>query len=201
MRLQLQKAKVLWIFVLLFSILSSSCSNTYVVDNPYVTATVPNLYQDLSDFTEDDVLYLDYLQFKGLESILSIDNTQDLLIQPNSQTILEDTPLEVLARRLRSIERESQEPDFPWKNFSLVEAPKAITFKGYRAAEATFEVSEYVERLDDTIEKRVKRLVIFVEEDLWNIVLAPSEIKRYKEEMEVFETILEHLEIKKQPKK
>lgn len=175
----------------------TSCSKSYEVDNQFVTATVPYEYQDLTDFVQNDVLYLDSFKLNGLESILSIDNTQDLTIQPNSQTILEDTPVEVLARRLRGIERESHEPDFPWKNFKLVEAPKSITFKGRPAAEATFDVVEYVKRLDKTISKRVKRMVIFVDDDLWNIVLAPSESKFYKDEMEIFETILESLQIKK----
>lgn len=177
--------------------LLTSCSKSYEIENQYVTATVPYAYQDLTDFVQNDVLYLDSYKLNGLESIFAIDNIQDLLIQPNSQTILEDTPVEVLARRLRSIERESHEPDFPWKNFKILEEPKAITFKGRPAAEATFDVVEYVNRLDDTISKRVKRLVIFVDDDLWNIVLAPSESKYYKDEMEIFETILESLEIKK----
>ncbi|WP_158961727.1 hypothetical protein [Myroides fluvii] len=178
-------------------LLLTSCSKSYVVDNQFVTATVPYDYQDLTNFAQDDVLYLDSFKLNGLERILSIDNIQDLLIQPNSQTILEDTPVEVLARRLRGIERESHDPDFPWKNFKLVEAPKSITFKGRPAAEATFDVVEYVNRIDDTISKRVKRMVIFVDDDLWNIVLAPSESKYYKDEMEIFETILESLQIKK----
>lgn len=197
MMLQLQKKIGFWTFILCFSIFLVSCSKSYKIDNPFVTATAPYAYQDLTDRVQNDILYLDYLKFDGLESIFAIDNIQDLLIQPNSQTILEDTPVEVLARRLRSIERESHEPDFPWKNFKIVEAPKAITFKGRPAAEATFDVHEYVNRIDDTISKRVKRMVVFVDDDLWNIVLAPSKLQFYKEEMEIFETILESLEIKK----
>jgi len=170
---------------------------SFKVDNQFVTATVPYEYQDLTNFAQDDVLYLDSFKLNGLVSIFSIDNIQDLTIQPNSQTILEDTPVEVLARRLRSIERESHDPDFPWKNFKILEEPKATTFKGYPAAEAVFDVQEYVERQDKTFLKRVKRLVVFTENDLWNIVLAPSESKYYKDEMEIFETILESLVIKK----
>ncbi|MDM1043386.1 hypothetical protein HX004_02010 [Myroides sp. 1354] len=197
MILQLHKKIVLWAYLLFFSMFLVSCSKSYEIENQYVTATVPYAYQDLTDFVQNDVLYLDSYKLNGLESIFAIDNIQDLLIQPNSQTILEDTPVEVLARRLRSIERESHEPDFPWKNFKILEEPKATTFKGRPAAEATFDVVEYVNRIDDTISKRVKRLVIFVDDDLWNIVLAPSESKYYKDEMEIFETILESLEIKK----
>lgn len=201
MILQLHKKIVLWAYLLFFSMFLVSCSKSYEIENQYVTATVPYAYQDLTDFVQNDVLYLDSYKLNGLESIFAIDNIQDLLIQPNSQTILEDTPVEVLARRLRSIERESHEPDFPWKNFKILEEPKAITFKGRPAAEATFDVHEYVNRLDDTISKRVKRLVVFVDDDLWNIVLAPSESKYYKDEMEIFETILESLEIKKNDSK
>lgn len=197
MILQLHKKIVLWAYLLFFSMFLVSCSKSYKIENQYVTATVPYAYQDLTDFVQNDVLYLDSYKLNGLESIFAIDNIQDLLIQPNSQTILEDTPVEVLARRLRSIERESHEPNFPWKNFKILEKPKATTFKGHPAAEATFDVVEYVNRIDDTISKRVKRLVIFVDDDLWNIVLAPSESKYYKDEMEIFETILESLEIKK----
>ncbi|MGG5507844.1 MULTISPECIES: hypothetical protein [unclassified Myroides] len=184
--------------LLLSATLLTSCSESYEIDNQFVTATAPYVYQDLTNRVQDDILYLDYLKYDGLESIFSIDNIQDLLTQPNSQTILEDTPVEVLARRLRGIERETKDPDFPWKTFKIIEEPKATTFKGYAAAEAVFEAHEYVKRMDATILKRVKRIVVFVDNDLWNIVLAPSKVQHYKEEMEVFETILESLEIKKQ---
>lgn len=173
------------------------CTHKVTIDNKYLTVTIPMEYRNLTDYNEMDVLYLDCNKKDGLQSIVSIDNIQDLLIQPNSQTITEDTPVEVLARRLRSIEGESHNPDFPWKNFKILEEPKVTTFKGFPAAEAIFEAQEYIKHQDKTILKRVKRMVVFVDNDLWNIVLAPSQLKHYEDEMQIFEQILSSIEIKK----
>lgn len=197
MILQFQKKIVFCGFLLFFPMFLVNCSKSFEVDNQFVTVTVPNEYSDITNFVQGDVLFLDYLKTSGLESILSIDKEQDFTTQPNSQTILEDTPLEVLSRRLRSIEESCKDPEFPWKNFKVVEVPKIIKFKGYPAAEAIFEVDEYVKYRKGTVFKRVKRIVLFTEDDLWNIVLAPSEFQCYKEEMEIFEIILEDLVIKK----
>ncbi|MGG5577140.1 hypothetical protein ACPDHL_07350 [Myroides sp. C15-4] len=185
------------LFTLTLGILFSSCSDLKEIDNKYLTIQVPKDYMDMTDFDNEDVLFLDRLGEDGLESILSIDNEVDFLTQPNSQTIQEDTPVEVLARRLRSIEDSAEnDSDFPWTRFRLVEEAKAITFKGLPAAEGVFEVQEYMKRTDQVVTRRVKRIVIFMEDDLWNIVLAPSRLQRYTAEMEVFEQALESMVIK-----
>lgn len=185
------------LFTLTIGILFSSCSDLKEIDNKYLTIQVPKDYMDMTDFDNEDVLFLDRLGEDGLESILSIDNEVDLTIQPNSQTIQEDTPVEVLARRLRSIEDAAEnDPNFRWTRFRLVEEAKATTFKGLPASEGVFEVQEYMKRTDQVVTRRVKRIVIFLEDDLWNIVLAPSRLQRYTTEMEVFEAALESMVIK-----
>ena len=184
------------IFPLLFLFLG--CANKVQIDNKYLTATMPWEYRNLTDFNNMDVLYLDCIKKDGLQSIFSIDHEVDLTIQPNSQTILEDTPVEVLSRRFRSIKGSiDNDPAFSWKNFRITEEPKTLTFKGLPAAEGVFEVEEYIKSTDQIIQKRIKRLVVFVDNDLWNIVLAPSQLKHYEDEMHTFEQILESIEIKK----
>lgn len=174
------------------------CTHKVTIDNKYLTVTIPMEYRNLTDYNEMDVLYLDCNKKDGLQSIVSIDNIVDLTIQPNSQTILEDTPVEVLSRRFHSI-KDSVDNDssFSWKKFSVTEEPKAITFKGLPAAEGVFEVEEYIKSTDRMIQKRIKRMVVFVDHDLWNIVLAPSQLKHYEDEMQIFEQILTNIEIKK----
>ncbi|WP_353161374.1 hypothetical protein [Myroides odoratus] len=183
-------------FPLLFLFLG--CANEVQINNKYLTATMPWEYRNLTDFNNMDVLYLDCIKKDGLQSIFSIDHEVDLTIQPNSQTILEDTPVAVLSRRFRSIKHSvDNDPAFGWKNFTITQAPKAITFKGLPAAEGIFEVEEYIKSTDQIIQKRIKRLVVFVDNDLWNIVLAPSQLKHYEDEMHTFEQILESIKIKK----
>ncbi|MGS4346264.1 hypothetical protein ACKUSY_11855 [Myroides odoratus] len=185
------------LFTLSVGFLFTSCSDFKEIDNQYLTIQVPKDYMDMTDFDNEDVLFLDRLGEDGLESILSIDNEVDLTIQPNSQTIQEDTPVEVLARRLRSIEDAAEnDPNFRWKRYRLVEEASATTFKGLPAAEGVFEVQEYMKRTDQVVTRRVKRIVIFMEDDLWNIVLAPSRLQLYTTEMDVFEAALESMVIK-----
>lgn len=174
----------------------TSCNKQVKIDNKYLTATAPNDYVNVTDFKQNDVLYLN-LSKDGLESIFSIDNTQDLIIQPNAQTIKEFTPIQRLTNRLRSIEEETKLPNFNWKNFTITEQPKELKFKGYNGAEATFSVDEKIEKLGKTVKRRIKRMIVFKENDLWNFVLAPSELKNYETEMKIFDEILQSIEIKK----
>ena len=174
----------------------TSCDKQVKIDNKYLTATAPKDYVNVTDFKQNDVLYLN-LSKDGLESIFSIDNTQDLIIQPNAQTIKEFTPIQRLTSRLRSIEEETKLPNFNWKNFTITEQPKELKFKGYNGAESTFTVDEKIEKLGKTVKRRIKRMIVLKENDLWNFVLAPSELKNYETEMKTFDEILQSIEIKK----
>lgn len=148
------KPSLLTLLVLSIGILFTSCSDLKEIDNQYLTIQVPKDYMDMTDFDNEDVLFLDRLGEDGLESILSIDNEVDFITQPNSQTIQEDTPVEVLVRRLRSIEDAAEnDPNFRWTRFRLVEEAKATTFKGLPAAEGVFEVQEYMKRTDQVVKK------------------------------------------------
>ncbi|UIR56796.1 hypothetical protein LZQ00_03020 [Sphingobacterium sp. SRCM116780] len=190
--------KTFKIFILMVSIFSifSSCNKPRKVENRYLTAIAPKSYVDITDFGNNDVLLLDNLK-NGLESIFSIDNIQDITIQPNSQTIQDFTPVESLENRLRVIKEDTQEPDCNWKNFRITESPKAIKFKSYRGAEAVFSVVENVNNTGRIVTRKIKRMVIFTENDLWNFVLAPSDLENYEDEMKIFNQILESIEIKK----
>lgn len=165
------------------------------IDNKYLTATAPEDYVELEN-EEDDVLFLDKFQ-NELESIFSIDKIQDSLVEPNSETIKQSTPQEILMNRLQSIEEETREPDCNWKNFRLIEAPKEITFKDYKGAEAVFMVEENVLDTGRIVYRKIKRMVIFTSDDLWNFVLAPSDSANYDNEMNEFSGIMESIEIKK----
>lgn len=175
----------------------SSCHKPLKIDNRYLKATAPKSYNDITDFENDDVLFLVNRMKDGLESIFSIDNIQDLTIQPNSQTIKEFTPIERLTSRLKSIEEDTQDPNFGWKNFTITEPPKDFKFKGYRSAEATFTVDENLNNTGKLIKRKIKRIIVFTDKDLWNFVLAPSELEHYENEMKVFNDIMASIEIKK----
>jgi len=180
-----------------FFSLFSSCNNSKNIDNKYLTAVAPKNYANITQFENDDILFLDNPMKNGLESIFSIDNTQDLIIQPNIQTIKEFTPKERLISRLKSIEEETKAPDCNWKNFRIVDQPKEFIFKNYKSAEATFIVDENVNKTGEIIKKKIRRMVIFTDNDLWNIVLAPSVLENYDKEMQMFNEILKSIEIKK----
>lgn len=179
-----------------FFSLFSSCNRQIKIDNIYLKATAPKSYDDITDFKNNDVLFLDNRMKNGLESIFSIDNIQDLTIQPNSQTIKEFTPIERLTSRLKSIEEDTQNPNFGWKNFTITEEPRLFNFKGYKAAEATFVVDENINNAGQVIKKKIRRMIVFTDKDLWNFVLAPSELQSYESEMKIFNDILESIEIK-----
>jgi hypothetical protein len=191
--------KTLKNFTLMISFLSlfSSCHKSLKIDNKYLTATAAKNYTDRTHFENSDVLYLDYKMENGLESIFSIDNIQDLTIQTNAQTIKEFTPIERLTSRLKSIEEDTKNPNFGWKHFLITEQPRAFTFKGFKAAEATFTVEENFSKTRKAIKKKIKRMIVFTDTDLWNFVLAPSEFENYDNEMQIFNRILESIEIKK----
>jgi len=178
----------------LFSIFSA-CDKKGAIDNKYLTATAPEDYVELKN-EADDILFLDKVH-NGLESIFSIDNTQDIIVQPNSETITQFTPKEILITRLQSIEEDTKQPGFNWKKFTLIDPPKEITFKNYKGAEATFTVEENVNDTGKVVHRKIKRIVIFTSNDLWNFVLAPSESANYDKEMNEFNDIMESIEIKK----
>jgi len=60
---------------------------SFKVDNQFVTATVPYEYQDLTNFAQDDVLYLDSFKLNGLVSIFSIDNIPQIVFCENNQAL------------------------------------------------------------------------------------------------------------------
>ncbi len=173
------------------------CNKTSKINNKYLTAIVPENYADITNPKEHDILFLDNSLKNGLESVFSIDNTQDLTIQPNAQTIKEFTPKQILDKRLRSIEEETKASNCNWQNFKLQDLHKTFVFKNKKAAEATFTVDENVNGSGRIVRRKIRRMVIFTENDLWNFVLAPSEYDRYNEEMKVFDKILESITIKK----
>jgi hypothetical protein len=182
--------------MLTFLTFFSSCKKTYKINNKYLTALAPKDYVDITHFERNEVLFLDQVLKNGLESIFAIDNITDLTIQTNAESIKTFTPSEILLNRLKSIEEETQEPNCGWSHFVMTNAPKAILFKGYKAAEATFSVEENVNQTGKIIKKKIKRMVVFTENDLWNIVLAPSELANYENEMAQFNLILESMQIK-----
>ena len=178
----------------LFSIFGA-CDKKGAIDNKYLTATAPEDYLVLKN-EKDDILFLDKIE-NGLESVFAIDNIQDSLVQPNSVTIKQFTPKEILTARLESIEEDTKQADFNWKNFTLIDPPKEITFKNYTGAEAVFAVEENVNDTGRSVHRKIKRMVIFTGNDLWNFVLAPSESANYDKEMNEFNKIMESIEIKK----
>ncbi len=189
------------IYLMMFLPFLSSCDKNHKIENDYVITSIPEDYHDVTDKSKNDILYVvkfqnfnDKANNGGLQSILSIDNIQDLTILPNSQTVKEFTPIEILTSRLKIIEEETRNPDFGWKNFQIMEQPKEINFKGYKAAESTFTVTEKYQ--GQTIDRKIKRMVVFVKNDLWNIVIAPRETSTYNDELKEFENILNNMKIK-----
>ncbi len=180
-----------------FRSLFSSRNKPLKIDNKFLTAIVAENYADHTDHNNDDVLFLIHRMENDLESIFSIDHVQDLTIQPNAQTIKEFEPVERLSSRLRSINEDSQDPGFGWKNFTIIKKPQELIFKGFKAADAIFTVEESVGERRRIIKKKIRRMVIFTENDLWNFVLSPSEVSNYESEMNLFNDILESIKIKK----
>lgn len=182
-----------------------SCKkNENNIENKYVKIVKLSEYHNITDPKNDDILYLvkftDFGNEKtkgGLQCILSIDNIQDNFLQKNSELIKDNTPEEILLGRLQSIEDDCKDPNFNWKDFQIVSEVKPTVFKGYKAAVAEFEVKENIEYLNNkVIQKRIKRYTVFVKNDLWNIVIAPTKMENYDNEMKDIEDMIETLKIK-----
>jgi hypothetical protein len=181
-----------------------SCKkNSNLIENKKVKIEKESEYHDITDTNNDDILYL--VKFDephqadakgGLQSILAIDNIQHNLLQSNAEYIQTSLPEDALSERLKSIEQECEESEVAWKNFKVVAPVKPVTFKGRRGAVAEFEVDEQVDFLNKTIKKRIKRYVIFVHNDLWNIVVAPATTQLYDDEMKELDKMLQTLQIK-----
>jgi hypothetical protein len=174
-----------------------------IIENKKISIKKETGYHDVSDPAENDIIYLvkfsDYNNKAtkgGLQSILSIDNIQQSLLQPNAEYILENSPEETLGERIRSIQSDCEKPGIGWSDFKIINNVKPTVFKGYKAAEAEYEVVEYVDFLDKTVKKRIKRYAVFVGKDLWNIVLAPSSIQAYDTDMKEMNTMIETMKIK-----
>ncbi len=181
-----------------------SCNkNENVIENKYIKIEKLSEYHNITNPKNNDILFLvkftDFGNEKtkgGLQSIFSIDNIQHNILQKNSELIEDSKPEEILLERLKSIENECKDSNFNWKDFKIVNDVKATTFKGYKSAVAEFEVKENVKNLNTTIQKRIKRYTVFVKNDLWNIVIAPTNLQNYETEMKDFENMIETLKIK-----
>lgn len=193
--------RILFCFILLILFSCNNADNK--IENKYVKIEKLDDYHDITDFKNDDVLYLvkfsDFGNKKtkgGLQSILSIDNIQQNYLESNADFVESSTPEQALQSRLKSIEEECADPSFGWKSFKIVSDIKPTVFKTYKAAVVEFEVDEHVDYLNTTIKKRVKRYCVFVKNDLWNIVLAPTKLEDYDSEMKNFDKMMSTLEIK-----
>lgn len=193
--------KSLILFFVGFAFLFSCRNEFYGVDNSNLKTKVPIDYHDITDKSQNDILYL--VKFENFENqkdaggnqtIFSIDNIQDNLTQSNALTIKESTPLKILTNRLEIIREECENENFGWTNFKLIEPPKSFNWKGYEAAEAVFQVEE--EYQNRPLTRKIKRMVVFLEDDLWNFVLAPMDISTYDTEMNEMEEILNTMKIK-----
>lgn len=191
-------------FISLLLLILVSCSNKQNhIENQWLTIEKKSSYYDITDPEESDILHL--VQFSdfenketngGLQSIFSIDHSQDQLFMSNAELIEDSTPEKVLKNRLRVIEESCAAHEIAWKNFTIVRPVTSTTFKGYPAAVAEFEVAEEVSFLKKSIQKRIKRYVVFVNNDLWNIVLAPTQKEVYKQEMKIFDEMIATMKIK-----
>lgn len=186
-----------------------SCDKYQRIENEYLSINVPKDYINLTD-SGNDVLYV--VKFEdinnkqrqgGLQSILSIDNIQDNLIIPNSKYITLETPLNVLTRRLKTIKDDvenfklrDEKAGTYWKNYLLVKVPQSIRFKEFDAAVAEYVVDEYISHLDLTVKKKIRRYVVFVNNDLWNIVISPMSVSTYDNEIKVYDKMLESISVK-----
>lgn len=175
-----------------FSFFSSCKPDRSRIDNRYLSADMPAGYA-AERLEPDDILYISKTT-DGLQSIFSIDHIPDNHLLPNSATIQHFSPAELLADRLKSIEEQTQETGSAWTAFSTVTPPRPISFQGLQGAEAVFAVEEDVG--GRTIQRKIKRWVLFTRNDLWNVIMAPTDAARYDEEMKVFDDLLTGMKLK-----
>ncbi len=162
------------------------------MDNRYLSADVPAGYA-IEKSEPGDILYISKTT-DGLQSIFSIDHLADNHLLPNKTTMQHFTPTELLAARLQSIEEETREEGSGWTRFAVAEPPRPVTVQGMQGAEAVFTVEETVgERI---IQRKLKRLLLYTADDLWNVVMAPTDAARYREEVQVFEEFLAGIRLK-----
>jgi len=164
-------------------------------ENQHISATIPegwNAYP--TDPKDSTIIYLE--KDNGMANI-SIDNYQDFNRIPNSQTIKQFTPEEILKTRFESIEEMILEnPDINWSNFRVNESVTTTDFKGLPAAEGSFIVDENILGERKETERIIERIVIFTNDDLYNIVFAATDSTQHPIEKIEFDKFLENLTIK-----
>ena len=162
------------------------------INNRYLSADMPAGYT-AEKLEPDDILYISKTT-DGRQSIFSIDRIQDNHLLPNSTTIQHFSPVEVLADRLKSIEEDIHASGSGWTDFSVMQPPRPISFQGLPGAEAVFSVKEDVG--GRPVARKIKRWVLFMKSDLWNVVMAPTDAARYDGEMKVFNDLLADMTLK-----
>lgn len=163
-------------------------------ENTYISGIVPKgwtAYENEPGDT-DTLVYL--VKDNGIANI-SIDHDQHFLNTPNSSTTKNYDPTDVLYDRLKSIEESTKaDPKVGWENFKGVGEIKEIDIKGLRAAEGHFIVDEKI--LGQKTERKIKRIVVFTDDDLYNIVFAAADKTKFQEEEKAFNEFMNSLTIK-----
>ena len=118
-----------------------------------------------------------------------------MLTEPNSTIIKKYNPKEVLKYIFNLVEK-SMKPDPNLQNFRQDGEIKLIDLKGFSAAEGSFIID--ILREDGIVERKIKRIVIFANNDLWSIVFSATNSQIFEEEKKDFDKFLEDLIIKKE---
>jgi len=162
--------------------------------NKNFSFTIPEDWQKFENIPgyKDALLYLE--KNNGRANI-SIFNTQNLLTEPNSTIIKKYNPKEVLKYIFNLVEK-SMKPDPNLQNFRQDGEIKLIDLKGFSAAEGSFIID--ILREDGIVERKIKRIVIFANNDLWSIVFSATNSQIFEEEKKDFDKFLEDLIIKKE---
>lgn len=192
--------RVLCYLLLCFSM--ASCEDINRIENAYLSITKEVEFYEIEN--KEDLLYLvkfsDYENAEilgGFQTILSIDRHLPYLYIAHDEYIELYTPVEALKHRLEHIAESCNQPDSGWTDFKVCEEPKAIEFNGYKAAVADFYINEYIDYMDVEVDRVIRRYVVFLEDQMWNITLAPSKLELQEEEMLELENMLATLEVKR----
>jgi len=132
---------------------------------------------------------------------LNIDNVPYFVGVPNAQAITQSTPTELLQGTFQYIEQvtSTDSAEINWSNFKTIKAPQevAVSIEGVTmAAEGVFTVDENILDEGNIINRTIKRIILFTNDDILNIVFASTTTETFDEEYEDFKIFLDSLSLK-----
>ena len=125
---------------------------------------------------------------------ISVDISPQFLNMNNQVAMQKYSPTEILEYRWNGIQNQiSSNPSLAWQNFKQIEAPNNITLNSLSAAQGIFAVEENILGKGTITPRKIRRVVIYAKNDIFDVVFASTDTDNYTVENKVFDEFLNNL--------